>query len=121
MNSPGANLGEKRRGQMDSSCAGDRWANVQSRPPTWINLGRGHQKMWFGTWCGAMPGIWISSTISVETCAKLTGVARTQCPNLPAGVTSTDAYGDGCLAANGIFGAAATVEQNLGGGDLSAK
>ena len=32
--------------------------------------------------------------------------AGTQCPNLPAGVKSTDAFGDGCLAVNGIFGAA---------------
>jgi hypothetical protein len=37
--------------------------------------------------------------------SPMTGVAGTQCPNLPAGVTSTDAYGDGCLAVNGIFGA----------------
>jgi len=28
----------------------------------------------------------------------------TQCPNLPSGVVSTDAFGDGCLAVNGIFG-----------------
>jgi sugar lactone lactonase YvrE len=28
----------------------------------------------------------------------------TQCPGLPTGVTSTDAFGDGCLAVNGIFG-----------------
>jgi hypothetical protein len=38
--------------------------------------------------------------------SPMTGVAGTQCPNLPAGVTSTDSYGDGCLAVNGIFGAA---------------
>jgi len=30
----------------------------------------------------------------------------TQCPGLPSGVKSTDAYGDGCLALNGAFGAA---------------
>ena len=33
--------------------------------------------------------------------------AGPQCPNLPTGVVSTDAYGDGCLAINGVFGAAA--------------
>jgi sugar lactone lactonase YvrE len=32
--------------------------------------------------------------------------AGTQCPNLPSGTVSTDAYGDGCLAVNGIFGGA---------------
>ena len=37
--------------------------------------------------------------------SPMTGVAGTQCPNLPTGVTSTDGYGDGCLAVNGIFGA----------------
>jgi hypothetical protein len=39
--------------------------------------------------------------------SPMTGAAGTQCPNLPAGVESTDAYGDGCLAANSIFGAGA--------------
>src|ERR1700761_3014647 len=39
--------------------------------------------------------------------SPMTGAAGTQCPNLRAGVESTDAYGDGCLAANGIFGAGA--------------
>ncbi|MGA7340986.1 MAG: Ig-like domain repeat protein [Terracidiphilus sp.] len=39
--------------------------------------------------------------------SPMAAVAGTQCPNLPAGVVSTDAYGDGCLAANGIFGAGA--------------
>jgi len=38
--------------------------------------------------------------------SPMTAVAGTQCPNLPAGVKSTDAYGDGCLAVNGIFGTA---------------
>jgi polygalacturonase/sugar lactone lactonase YvrE len=33
--------------------------------------------------------------------------AGTQCPNLPTGVVSTDAFGDGCLAVNGIFGVGA--------------
>jgi len=32
--------------------------------------------------------------------------AGTQCPGLATGVVSTDAFGDGCLAVNGIFGAA---------------
>lgn len=39
--------------------------------------------------------------------APMTSAAGTQCPNLPAGVESSDAYGDGCLAVNGIFGAGA--------------
>ncbi len=39
--------------------------------------------------------------------APMSTTAGTQCPNQPAGVKSTDAYGDGCLAINGIFGAAA--------------
>lgn len=26
---------------MDDSCAGDRWANLQGRHPTWINPGHG--------------------------------------------------------------------------------
>ncbi|MGA2352483.1 MAG: pectinesterase family protein [Terracidiphilus sp.] len=30
--------------------------------------------------------------------------AGTQCPGLPTGVKSTDAFGDGCLAVNGVFG-----------------
>ena len=37
----------------------------------------------------------------------MAATAGTQCPGLPAGIVSTDAYGDGCLAVNGIFGAAA--------------
>jgi sugar lactone lactonase YvrE len=36
--------------------------------------------------------------------APMAATAGTQCPNLPAGVVSTDAFGDGCLATNGIFG-----------------
>ena len=39
--------------------------------------------------------------------APMATTAGTQCPGLPAGTLSTDAYGDGCLAVNGIFGAAA--------------
>jgi polygalacturonase/sugar lactone lactonase YvrE len=35
--------------------------------------------------------------------SPMAATAGTQCPNLPAGVVSTDALGDGCLAANGIF------------------
>src|ERR1700728_1129405 len=38
--------------------------------------------------------------------APMSSTAGTQCPNLPAGTVSQDAYGDGCLAVNGIFGAA---------------
>ena len=42
------------------------------------------------------------TTIAGQT--PMAATAGTQCPNLPAGVKSTDAYGDGCLAVNGIFG-----------------
>jgi hypothetical protein len=38
--------------------------------------------------------------------SPMAATAGTQCPGLPTGVKSTDAYGDGCLAVNGIFGAA---------------
>jgi hypothetical protein len=38
--------------------------------------------------------------------SPMSATAGTECPNLPAGTVSTDAYGDGCLALNGIFGAA---------------
>ncbi|HKF47480.1 MAG TPA: Ig-like domain repeat protein [Terracidiphilus sp.] len=36
--------------------------------------------------------------------SPMAAVPGTQCPNLPAGTASTDAFGDGCLAVNGIFG-----------------
>ena len=36
--------------------------------------------------------------------SPMAATAGTQCPNLPAGVVSSDAFGDGCLAVNGIFG-----------------
>ena len=39
--------------------------------------------------------------------APMPAVEGTQCPNLATGVVSTDAYGDGCLAVNGIFGVGA--------------
>jgi polygalacturonase/sugar lactone lactonase YvrE len=39
--------------------------------------------------------------------SPMTPAAGTQCPNLPTGVVSTDAFGDGCLAVNGIFGVGA--------------
>src|SRR5580658_6857866 len=39
--------------------------------------------------------------------SPMAATAGTQCPNLPTGETSTDAFGDGCLAVNGIFGAGA--------------
>jgi sugar lactone lactonase YvrE len=38
--------------------------------------------------------------------SPMSSVSGTQCPNLPTGVKSTDSYGDGCLAANAVFGAA---------------
>jgi hypothetical protein len=37
--------------------------------------------------------------------SPMSATAGTQCPNLPTGKVSTDAFGDGCLAVNGIFGA----------------
>ena len=40
--------------------------------------------------------------------SPMTATAGTQCPNLPTGAKSTDAYGDGCLAVNGIFGVSGT-------------
>ncbi len=42
---------------------------------------------------------------SLAGTSPMSSSAGTQCPNLPAGVKSTDAFGDGCLAVNGIFGA----------------
>ena len=39
--------------------------------------------------------------------APMPAVSGTQCPNLAAGVVSTDVYGDGCLAVNGAFGVGA--------------
>ena len=41
---------------------------------------------------------------TVAGSSPMAPVAGTQCPNLPAGAVSTDAFGDGCLAINGIFG-----------------
>jgi hypothetical protein len=35
--------------------------------------------------------------------SPMAATAGTQCPNLPAGVLSSDALGDRCLAVNGIF------------------
>jgi hypothetical protein len=39
--------------------------------------------------------------------SPMAATAGSQCPNLPAGVVSTDAFGDGCLAVSGIFGVGA--------------
>ncbi len=39
--------------------------------------------------------------------SPMSSTAGTQCPNLPTGVVSANAFGDNCLAANAIFGAAA--------------
>jgi sugar lactone lactonase YvrE len=39
--------------------------------------------------------------------APMAATSGTQCPGLPAGVVSTDAFGDGCLAINGILGSGA--------------
>ena len=44
---------------------------------------------------------------TIAGAAPMSSTPGTQCPNLPTGVVSTDAFGDGCLAVNGIFGAAA--------------
>ncbi len=49
----------------------------------------------------------IALPYTVATIGGLTpmsATAGTQCPNLAAGVTSSDAFGDGCLAVNGVFG-----------------
>jgi streptogramin lyase len=43
---------------------------------------------------------------TVAGTSPMSATPGTQCPNLPVGVVSTDAYGDGCLAVNGVFGAA---------------
>ena len=48
-----------------------------------------------------------STMTTLAGTSPMAAVAGTQCPNLPTGVKSTDAFGDGCLAVNGIFGAAA--------------
>jgi sugar lactone lactonase YvrE len=39
--------------------------------------------------------------------SPMSATIGTQCPGLPTGVKSTDAFGDGCLAVNGSFGTAA--------------
>lgn len=44
---------------------------------------------------------------TIAGASPMTPSSGTQCPNLAAGVVSTDAFGDGCLAVNGVFGAAA--------------
>ena len=58
-----------------------------------------------GAWAQAPVSLPYTMTTLAGT-SPMSAAAGTQCPNLPAGVKSTDAYGDGCLAANGIFGAA---------------
>jgi pectin methylesterase-like acyl-CoA thioesterase len=47
-----------------------------------------------------------STMTTLAGTSPMSAVTGTQCPNLATGVKSTDAYGDGCLAVNGIFGAA---------------
>src|SRR6202012_5612991 len=47
-----------------------------------------------------------STMTTLAGLSPMAATAGTQCPNRPAGTLSTDAYGDGCLAVNGIFGAA---------------
>ncbi|HEY1647227.1 MAG TPA: pectinesterase family protein [Terracidiphilus sp.] len=47
-----------------------------------------------------------SAMTTLAGLSPMAATAGSQCPNLPAGVVSTDVYGDGCLAVNGIFGAA---------------
>jgi len=39
--------------------------------------------------------------------SPMTATSGTQCPNLPSNMKSADAFGDGCLAVNAVFGAAA--------------
>ncbi|MGH9605388.1 MAG: Ig-like domain repeat protein [Terracidiphilus sp.] len=58
-----------------------------------------------GLGLSAQPPIALPNTVAtVGGTSPMAATAGVQCPNLPAGVLSTDAYGDGCLAVNGIFG-----------------
>jgi sugar lactone lactonase YvrE len=47
-----------------------------------------------------------STMTTLAGTSPMSAATGTQCPNLAVGVKSTDAYGDGCLAVNGVFGAA---------------
>lgn len=58
----------------------------------------------------------IALPYSITTLAgtsPMTAAAGTQCPNLPSGIVSTDAFGDGCLAVNAVLG------NNSSGGPFS--
>src|SRR5580692_9993976 len=58
--------------------------------------------------CAAQGPVALPYTITtIGGASPMAATAGAQCPNLPAGVVSTDALGDGCLAVNGIFGAGA--------------
>jgi integrase len=60
---------------MDGSCAGDRWANLQGRQPTWIDVGQRDLRE-----CGLVRGSELRQRLELEhiaphdlrrTCAKL--------------------------------------------------
>jgi polygalacturonase/sugar lactone lactonase YvrE len=58
--------------------------------------------------CAAQAPIALPYTMTtIGGLSPMAATAGTQCPGLPAGVVSTDAFGDGCLAVNGIFGVGA--------------
>ena len=46
------------------------------------------------------------TNLTMTGLAPMSATVGTQCPNLPTGVVSTSAYGDGCLAVNAILGLA---------------
>jgi len=57
------------------------------------------------THCAAQAPIALPYTMTtIGGASPMAATAGAQCPDLPKGVVSTDAFGDGCLAVNGIFG-----------------
>ncbi len=54
--------------------------------------------------CAQTPTALPYTMTTVGGTSPMAATAGTHCPNLPAAFVSTDAFGDGCLAANGIFG-----------------
>ena len=58
--------------------------------------------------CAAQAPVALPYTMTtIGGTSPMAATQGTQCPNLPTGVVSTDAFGDGCLAVNGIFGVGA--------------
>ncbi len=58
--------------------------------------------------CAAQAPVALPYTMTtIGGLSPMAATSGTQCPNLPTGVVSTDAFGDGCLAVNGIFGVGA--------------